>query len=213
MKIYIEGNIACGKSTFTRLLSKSFDNAEFIQEPVDEWMNTKDNNGVNILDHFYKDPKKWSFAFQMTTFITRIKKISNISNNKFAFIERSVFTDRHCFSKNLYETQQLNDIEWKLYTNWFEWLSETFNVEPCLFIYLKTTPEMCFKRLQKRSRDEESTVSLDYLKLLHNKHETWLNTIDKSNILIIDANQEFEADMGRFKELTNQVNIFTSQHC
>jgi len=210
MKIYIEGNIACGKSTFTKLLSNKFKNYEFVQEPVDEWINTKDNNDVNILEHFYKNPERWSFAFQMTTFITRIQKISNIPKNKLAFIERSVFTDRHCFSKNLYETGKLNDIEWNLYTNWFEWLSKTFNVEPCLFIYLKTNPEVCFKRLQKRSRNEESSVPLDYLVQLHNKHETWLNNIEDSRILTIDANKEFETDLDRFNEIIDKINTFIS---
>ncbi len=212
MKIYIEGNIACGKSTFTRLLSHEFKNYEFVQEPVDEWINIKDNNDVNILEHFYKNPKKWSFPFQMTTFITRIKKISHIPENKLAFIERSVFTDRYCFSKNLYETGALNDIEWKLYTDWFDWLCQTFYVEPCLFIYLKTNPDVCFKRLKKRSRNEESSVPLDYLRKLHNKHELWLNNIDKSHILIIDANKEFETDLNRFEEIVGDIKTFISNH-
>ena len=210
MKVYIEGNIACGKSTFTRLLSEKFKDVEFFQEPVDEWIGIKDNNGINILEHFYKDTDKWSFAFQMTTFITRIKKISNIPQNRLAFIERSVFTDRHCFAQNLYETGLLNDIEWKLYTDWFEWLSKTFKVEPCLFIYLKTNPEICFKRLKKRSRNEEVNVSLNYLRQLHNRHEIWLNNID--DILTINANTEFETDLDRFNEIVLEVKDFISNH-
>ena len=47
---------------------------EIIQEPVDEWLNLKDKNGKNILDCFYSDFKKWSFAFQINAFHTRIKK-------------------------------------------------------------------------------------------------------------------------------------------
>ena len=80
-----------------------------------------------------------------------------------------------------------------------------------MFIYLKTNPEVCFKRLQKRSRNEESSVPLDYLVQLHNKHETWLNNIEKSRILTIDANKEFETDLNRFNEIVSEINTFISK--
>ena len=89
-------------------------------------------------------------------------------------------------------------------------MSKTFKVEPCLFIYLKTDPDICFKRLKKRSRNEEVNVSLDYLRQLHNRHEIWLNNID--DILTIDANKEFETDLDRFNEIVLEVKEFISKH-
>ena len=203
MKIYIEGNIACGKSTLTRMLSQIFQDCEFVQEPIDEWLLIKDSNNVNILDHFYKETHTWAFPFQMTTFITRIKKISDIPKNKTAFIERSIFTDKHCFALNLYKTGYINEIEWKLYNDWFDWLSSVFHVQPNLFIYLKTTPEMCMNRLNKRSRNEEVTVSLNYLTQLHRLHEVWLSKM--KNVITIDANQEFETDAIVFDRIVAEI--------
>ena len=205
MKVYIEGNIACGKSTLTRMLSTRFKNCNFIQEPVDEWMSIKDDNDVNLLDHFYKDTKKWAFPFQMTTFITRVQKISNLPENETSFIERSVFTDRYCFAENLYETGYLNEIEWKLYTDWFAWLGNTFQFTPDLYIYLKTTPETCFTRLKKRSRNEETGVSLEYLTQLHQRHEKWLNNGVSEKVITIDANIEFETDLKRFDDIVERI--------
>ena len=205
MKVYIEGNIACGKSTLTRMLSARFKECNFVQEPVEEWMGIKDNNGVNLLDHFYKDTKKWAFPFQMTTFITRVQKIANLPKNETSFIERSVFTDRYCFAENLYETGYLNEIEWKLYTDWFSWLGNTFQFKPDLYIYLKTTPEMCFNRLKKRSRNEENNVSLEYLTQLHQRHEKWLNTGINEKVIVINANIEFETDSARFDEIVLRI--------
>ena len=68
MKVYIEGNIACGKSTFTKKLSEYFD-ATFVQEPVDEWLQIIDSDNENILQKFYYNKKRWAYSFQMKAFI------------------------------------------------------------------------------------------------------------------------------------------------
>ena len=214
MIVYIEGNIGSGKSTFVRLLlnelkKKGMNDYSYVQEPVDEWMNIKDNEGINILDKFYHDPKKWSFPFQMTTFITRVQKLSDIPKNKLAFVERSVFTDKNCFAKCLHESKHLNDIEWKLYCDWFDWLCNTFSVEPCAYIYLKSSPIVALKRIKKRSRNEETTISLSYLSRLHEKHEMWMtNEMKKRRVLTIDVNQDFEHNEQRLEEIIEQITYF-----
>ena len=89
MLIYIEGNIGTGKTTFINLLKQylhKFNDLELdgriVLEPVDEWLETKDSSGFNILDKFYKDQEKWSFPFQMNSFISRVKYIQDeISKN------------------------------------------------------------------------------------------------------------------------------------
>ena len=207
MYIYLEGNIGSGKSTFVSLISKILNDCIFVQEPVDEWLKTKDNQGVNILDKFYSDTKKWAFPFQMCTYITRVQKISKIPQNKLAIIERSVYTDKNCFCKSLYESKQMDDIEWKLYNDWFGWLNNTFHTEPNGYIYLKTDPKICFKRIKKRSRNEETTISLDYLTNLHDKHEEWMNKQDIP-VLTIDVSQDFEHNHGRLNKIISNVQEF-----
>ena len=71
LRIYIEGNIGSGKTTFCKYLQEYFKdkNIGIALEPLDRWLDTKDKDGFNILDLYYKDSAKYSFVFQMTTFI------------------------------------------------------------------------------------------------------------------------------------------------
>ena len=71
----IEGNIGSGKSTLMENLKKTYKNNSqviFLKEPVDEWENIKDSNGVTILQKFYADQEKYSFAFQMMAYVSRL---------------------------------------------------------------------------------------------------------------------------------------------
>ena len=128
MIIYVEGNIGSGKTTFVKLLNKYYHNSQkqIILEPVDEWIALEDVDGVNILEKFYDDQEKWSFSFQMNSFISRVKKIQDADNKKILFVERSVFTDKHCFAENCYESGKMNKIEYNIYNRWHEWLIDTY---------------------------------------------------------------------------------------
>ena len=82
MLIYIEGNIGTGKTTFLNLLKNYIEkfrdinlDARVVLEPVDEWMETRDSDGKNILEKFYSDQGRYSYIFQMNSFISRIKRI------------------------------------------------------------------------------------------------------------------------------------------
>ena len=116
MIIYIEGNIGSGKTTFCRLLAEHYKkrDKQILLEPVDEWMTLKDEDGTNLLERFYGDQEKWSFAFQMNSFISRVKKIQDADKGKILFVERSVYTDKHCFAENCYESGKMNKIEYDI---------------------------------------------------------------------------------------------------
>jgi len=198
MNIYIEGNIGTGKTTFlTFLKENSIDiPLNIVYEPVDQWQQIKDSAGKNLLEHFYENQDKWSFAFQMNSFISRVKKVEDISReypDNINIVERSVFTDRQCFAKNCFETGKLNEIEYEIYCRWHDWLCTEFQVKPMGFIYLKTSPEVSHERILKRSRVGEEGIPLDYLKLLHNLHEEWLlNPINNTSpVLVLDITDNF----------------------
>ena len=134
MLVYVEGNIGSGKSTFVDLLEKNVKSIKekklaLITEPVDEWLNLKDHDGRNILEHFYEDQEKWSFAFQMNSFISRIHRIEQ-EKADINIVERSVFTDKYCFAKNCYESGKMTKIEYDTYCRWNDWLVNHFNVIP-----------------------------------------------------------------------------------
>lgn len=97
----IEGNIGAGKTTLIKILKAILDlQLEVIEEPITEWKNIKGNgsdNANNLLDSFYKDPTRWSYAFQSYCFFTRLRdwhKTKNSSKNGVYLFERSVYSDR-----------------------------------------------------------------------------------------------------------------------
>lgn len=196
----VEGNIGAGKSTFLKVIN-TFLNAQVVYEPHQRWQNV---SGENLLERFYTDTHRWAYTFQTYAFITRVLEREKAAlNNTFPFqiLERSVFSDRYCFAQNCFELGLMNALEWKLYQEWFTWLVDTYTVKPSGFIYMQTDPKVCYKRLLKRNRSEEGGVTLEYLELLHDKHERWLihkdgvaPYIKDIPVLVIPCDEEFEQD-------------------
>ncbi len=211
----VEGNIGAGKSTFLRLVAEKL-NVEIVFEPLKRWQALE--GGENLLDKFYQDTKRWSYTFQSYAFITRImeQQESSLRNPHMTqVLERSVYSDRYCFAKNSFEMGTLSPLEWSLYQEWFEWLVDNYAKRPQGFIYLKTDPLICYKRLKYRAREEESAVPLEYLESLHTKHEDWL--IHKKDIaaylkpipvLVLDCNEDFENSPDELEEHIKKVASF-----
>lgn len=199
---FIEGNVGTGKSTFLRKLKELGINVIF--EPVDEWTSIKNSNGRNLLEEFYNDQKRYAYTFQSIAFRTRVKNIQNSDTN--SVVERSIFTDRNVFAKTCYENGMMNEIEWNDYTSWFDWLVETFDINPKGYIYLRTSPDISYDRIKKRNRSGEETIPFDYLKELHTKHEKWL--MNEPNVLVLDVNDDFEENSGKLNDMIEKVMNF-----
>ena len=204
MLISIEGNIGTGKTTLINILNKKFgkkNNVIFVDEPLQQWLNLKDSDGENILGKFYGDQQRWSYSFQMHAFITRSKAIlEQNTDDNVVIIERSVITDRNVFAYLLYESGKISEMEWKLYIEWFDWLTEHFSkITPDKFIYLKADPKISYQRMVKRTRDEEANIPIDYLNQVSEKHDQWLlGENENENVITIDVNHDF-SDSERFK--------------
>lgn len=229
--IYIEGNIGAGKSTFVRNLNKYLETFKkqnvdpiLIQEPVNEWLETKESDGKNILEKFYENIDRWSFTFQMNSFISRTKKIQDeiekpnsnpkskyqdYHHRKALFIERSVFTDRHVFAANCHESDKMTLMEYNIYCKWNDWLVEQFELKPSAYIYLKCSSETASDRILKRSRSAEEGIPIEYLTQIHNKHEDWMVSEMEQGIpvLTIDAEEDFTKEE-KMHELYKKVYKF-----
>jgi len=196
----LEGNIGAGKSTFLRIIKERL-HLDVVYEPTDKWQR-KEKEG-NLLNLFYKDTQRWAYTFQSYAFITRIQAHlehqKTITSNNPQIYERSVYCDRYCFAKNCFEMGTMTELEWNIYKEWFGWLVESYTAKPSGFIYLRTTPKVCFDRIHKRSRSEESSIPLSYLQSLHFRHEEWLveqkevlPSLKNTPILVLDCDTEFE---------------------
>lgn len=211
--LVVEGNIGAGKSTFLSILQGSMA-VDVVFEPTNKWQHVGEDG--NLLDLFYKDTLRWAYTFQSYAFISRIQSLldnqKKCTKNGLQVLERSVYCDRFCFAKNCFEDGNMSKLEWEIYKEWFSWLVESYVQRPAGFVYLRTSPEVCFERLKKRNRSEESAIPLAYLTALHNRHEDWLvhkkenmSYLQDVPVLILDCDQEFEQDSVVQARIVQQV--------
>jgi len=199
----IEGNIGSGKSTILKLLQLA-QNVEVIQEPVDMWLNIKDNDNKNLLQHFYSDMNRYSYMFQTMVFKTRLQSLEKAQVEPFRFSERSIWTDRFVFGKMCLEDNKMNSIESSCYKFWFEWLEEKFKPKPDGIIYIKCSPEKCLERIGNRGRDEENKIPIEYLDKLNLYHDEWFNNWKETPLLIIDNEED-----NNYLSILDKINAFT----
>ncbi len=209
--ISVEGSIGSGKSTLLRRLKSILietNNIIFLQEPIDEWESIKDKNGITILQKFYENQEKYSFAFQMMAYISRLnllKKAIEENPNKIIITERCLNTDRYVFAKMLHDSGKIEDIEYSIYLKWFDHFADIQKTQKV--IYLKTKPEVCFERISKRNRDGESNIPLDYLENCHNYHEDMIKNIN-DEVLVIDSNVDTDINPTIINEWIDKIKGF-----
>ncbi|KAJ9583803.1 hypothetical protein L9F63_021853, partial [Diploptera punctata] len=169
-RVSIEGNIGAGKSTLIQYFSR-FPEVDVHVEPVAEWCNVR---GHNLLDMLYKDLNRHNYMFQHYVQLTRVKIQTHKTDKKVHIFERSLQNNRFCFIEMAHKAGQLLDPEYLILCQWYEWIEQNFDIDLDLIVYLRSSPEVVYERIKKRNRSEESTVSLDYLRQLHESYEKWL---------------------------------------
>jgi deoxyadenosine/deoxycytidine kinase len=192
--ISIDGNIGSGKSSFLSYLREIKEVREviFVDEPVEQWLQIRDGEtGESIFEKFYQDKNKYSFSFQMMAFISRFSMLRKaIKENPDAIIitERCLYTDKYVFAKMLYDTKMLEDVNYQIYCKWFEEFSQEIPMSK--IIYIKTDPEVCLERINKRNRTGENTIELEYLQLCSKYHEDMMCELREKNIevIVLDGN-------------------------
>jgi deoxyadenosine/deoxycytidine kinase len=189
----IEGNIGSGKSTILEKLEdfmKDNNRIVFLKEPVDIWETIKDDEtGENILQKFYQNQDKYAFPFQVMAYASRLEMIRNIIKNQsdvdIIICERSLSADKNIFAKMLHDEGKIDNICYQIYNHFYKIYEEEFNLDG--IIYIDADAEICHERIQKRSREGEDSISLDYLQKCKSYHHNWL-TNTKTNVLNINAN-------------------------
>lgn len=211
----VEGNIGAGKSTFLAQLEKHLPTLSVIQEPVENW--SKNCSGASLLENFYQDQKRWTYTLETLTMIYRSQEHIRVQNLTLQrkIMERSIYSGHYCFALNGRDHGNFNDIEWNLYNQWVEFLFTQKCTPPRGFIYLQASPEVCYERIQRRNRHGEGGLTIDYLKQIDDKHENFLvkkqgifNNLEKTPVLVLDANQNFEKDPAIFQNYLNQITSF-----
>ena len=211
MIVGLEGNIGAGKSTLVRFLKTQNFNRPvvFIEEPVDEWNTVKDNTGKTALEHFYEDKTKYSFAFQMMAYISRLASIKRIleraTPGTIIVTERSLQTDKNVFEKMLHKEGDINTIEHQIYHKWFDEFSDVAKLTH--IVYLSTSPTTSFARIQNRNRTGESGIPLDYLTKCDEYHKEWIMNFETPT-LILDGDKDINTNINYFKDTCDAIMTF-----
>lgn len=219
--VSIEGNIGGGKSTLLSKLEEIFGTSNitnkpviFLQEPVKQWATIKDENDVTILEKFYADQKSYSFPFQMMAYISRLallKEAYEQNENAIIITERSLYTDRFVFAKMLFDSGNIEFVNYQIYLKWFDTFVIDYPVD--FVIYVKADPEICHARITERSRKGEDNIPLDYLKSCHDYHEEMLDekqelVVKKEFILTLDGNQNIYTNPENLSEWIEKISKF-----
>lgn len=184
MHIAVAGNIGSGKTTLTGLLAKHLG-----YEAVYE------NNSNNpYINSFYEDMRRWSFNLQIYFLHTRFKQIVDIKKSCTNIVQdRTIYEDAYIFAPNLHAMGLMNTRDFENYQAIFELLS-SFIQPPDLLIYLKGNVPALVNQIQRRGREYENSIRLDYLTSLNQRYENWISQYDKGKLLVIDIEELNFAD-------------------
>ena len=190
MHIAIAGNIGSGKTTLTTLLSQHYD-----WEP--QFEDVDDNPYLN---DFYKDMQRWSFNLQIYFLNSRFGQVQEIhKGDKDVIQDRTMYEDAHIFAPNLHAMGLMSTRDFENYQSLFK-LMNNFIPAPNLLIYLRSSVSNLVEQIQKRGRDYENSIRIDYLSRLNERYEAWISSYDQGHLLIIDVDgldfQQNKEDLG-----------------
>jgi deoxyadenosine/deoxycytidine kinase len=176
MHIAIVGNIGAGKTTLTEMLAHNYG-----WEPLFEAV---DNNPY--LEDFYSDMKRWSFNLQIYFLNSRYRQIIDIQKSGRNILQdRTIYEDAYIFAENLHDMGLMTTRDYENYESIFDNITE-FIKPPDLLVYLKASVPTLVSNIQRRGREYEIGIRLDYLSKLNEKYEKWIKNYKLGKLLIID---------------------------
>lgn len=194
--IAVAGNIGAGKTTLTEALSKHY-----------KWIPQFEDVDHNpYLMDFYEDMPRWSFNLQVYFLNSRLNQLLEIQNGTETVIQdRTIYEDAHIFAPNLHDMGLMSKRDFDNYFNFFQTLKLMVQ-PPDLIIYLKASVPTLVGQIQKRGREYEENIRLDYLKKLNELYNKWIDGYKEGKLLVIDVDKnkfpEREEDLG---EIINKI--------
>ncbi len=190
MHIAIAGNIGSGKTTLTTQLAKHYNWQAHFEDADDN----------PYLNDFYEDMQRWSFNLQIYFLNSRFNQVLDIrKSGKNVIQDRTIYEDAYIFAPNLHSMGLMTTRDFENYFSLFN-LMDSFVQPPDLLIYLRASVSTLVNQIQKRGRDYENSIRLDYLKRLNERYEAWISTYSHGKLLIIDVDNlnfaESNEDLG-----------------
>ncbi|MFM7646309.1 MAG: deoxynucleoside kinase [Chitinophagia bacterium] len=188
--IAVAGNIGAGKTTLTELLSKHY-----------KWIpHFEDVDHNPYLMDFYEDMPRWSFNLQIYFLNSRLRQLVEIQQGTETVIQdRTIYEDANIFAPNLHEMGLMSKRDFDNYYHFFQTLKSLVQ-PPDLLIYLQASVPTLVGQIQKRGRDYEENIRLDYLKKLNEYYNKWIGEYKEGKLLVVDVDKnkfaERDEDLG-----------------
>lgn len=196
--IAISGNIGSGKTTLAERLARHYGWTP-LYESVDHNPYLKD---------FYSDMTRWAFHLQIYFLNSRFNQVHQIRNSDKTIIQdRTIYEDAYIFAANLHKSGHISDRDYQSYLDIFHSMIH-FVQPPDLLIYLKADIPKLVQQIQKRNREYEFNIRLEYLKTLNEHYESWIGQYKHGKLLIIDANNlDFVANAEDFSGIVGKIEL------
>lgn len=195
MHIGIAGNIGCGKTTLTRMLSDHYG-----------WTPKYEAVTYNpYLEDYYKDIQRWSYNLETYFLAQRFKDVLEIARSEEVIVQdRTILEGVHIFVANNRAMGNLSERDYDTYMQLFNLMMSLVH-EPDLLIYLKSSVPTLVSQIQKRGRDYEKSISIEYLTNLNDLYDKWIESY-KGKVLTIEAdNLDFEHNPEDFAMITDKI--------
>ena len=195
MHVAIAGNIGSGKTTLTRMLAAHYG-----------WTPRLESVDYNpYLSDFYEDMERWSFNLQIYFLNKRFKDVVEINKCDDVIIQdRTIYEDARIFSFNLHDMGLMSTRDFENYNDLFDLMMSLVG-SPDLLIYLRSSIPNLISQIQKRGREYEKSIRIDYITGLNEKYENWISGYDH-NLLILDVDHlKFENNPDHFREITDKI--------
>ena len=195
MHIGIAGNIGCGKTTLTRMLSEHYG-----------WTPKYESVTYNpYLEDYYKDIERWSYNLETYFLAQRFQDLIEIANSDDVIIQdRTILEGVHIFVANNKAMGNLSERDFDTYMHIFNLMMSMVR-EPDLLIYLKSSVPHLVSQIQKRGRDYEKGISIEYLNNLNERYDEWIGNYS-GKVLIIEADDlDFENRPEDFALITDKI--------
>ena len=195
--IAIAGNIGAGKTTLTKMLAKHFK-----WEPHFE-----DVDHNPYLSDFYEDMHRWSFNLQVYFLNSRLQQLLEIRKGAETVIQdRTIYEDAFIFAPNLHDMGLMTQRDFDNYSKFFSTIQQMVSA-PDLLIYLKAGIPKLVDQIQKRGRDYEENIRLDYLKRLNSYYDKWIADYKDGPLLVVEVdNMDFAENEEDFAKIVSKIN-------
>ena len=195
MHIGVAGNIGSGKTTLTRMLAEHYG-----------WTPQYESVTYNpYLEDYYKDISRWSYNLETYFLAQRFKDLLEISKSDDVIIQdRTILEGVEIFVANNHDLGNLSERDFDTYMQLFELMMSMVRL-PDLLIYLKSSVPHLVSQIQKRGRDYEQGISLEYLGGLNERYESWIASY-KGPLLVLDVDElDFQNRPEDFEAITDKI--------